>query len=1050
MDEATGCGMSSNISLVDNNGGYSMLVSRNFLVIFLFAAIAMAVPLVHLHLNASDRQAFIESQLTGLLIVEQMDGLLRDILLHRGLLFSVMNGHSEFDEELQRVEMHIEHNLQQLRLSHTELAHISVSPEQAYRLHNDWLELKRQQALSQSADAVRVFEQHNLYMDTLVELIRHVTDHSKLILDPHLDSYYLMDVVVNQTPELINNLGKVRGFASGLAGKTLAVADHEGNLRSYIQSANYSADQMLRSLGVLQTVYQTDGDGLVHEFEKLIAEIKDYVNALQRTNTRDFEQMPAEIFHTGSLLIGQLLDRHSDALHDLRLIYKQELARERQQSTGILLGSTLMSILFVSVAYFFTSSRITRVFAQKNEAEQSALQCRRKSQLLFDMSHDGIHLLDHQGNVIDCNQAFASMLGYTRDEAKTLNVLDWDGRFSADQIEPKILALIETPAVFETIHRKKNGETFTVEISAGGIELDGKRCLYASSRNIQERKQQQMALAEAKQQAEDLVTLLKEKNARQNQLFAIIGHELRTPAAAIQMLLEQQGVSDMRPFGRDIMASTEHLIAVLDDMRVVTHPEESVNAPVKVDSVDKILRSSLAIMQRYVDAAGLRVHVEVNELARVRCRVKSQLLRQIIFNLVKNVTLHAGASELRIKVFAQALNDNKLGIQIELEDNGRGISLDHQDRVFEAFERSTSEADGLGLGLHVSRTFAREHLHGDLVYRDRPGGGAVFTLSMVLASALEVDGSPKKTVQHNSEIMRELRVLVVEDSDSLRVLADLQLSKLGARVSLAENGQKALQLIDKKDFDLILTDMFMPVMGGLELCKHLRQRNFNVPVIGLTAATVGDEIASLLSAGATEVLAKPLKMDQLLPLVEKHVRRLDSVPVAVTSRTQLMAPKILRSPEMFDLDGLLAQLDQDVILAISQFSDFLRQAEDLLQDMDRAISKNKILLIRQLAHKLKSLALSMRMGRLARSSEAIKAAIEGGHFNETANLKAQLDDVFEQSVAFAEQNIKIQSNSCPVNRSCSQAMSCFNVCRGRFPGGFDSRPGSAPEVALIR
>jgi CheY-like chemotaxis protein len=260
-------------------------------------------------------------------------------------------------------------------------------------------------------------------------------------------------------------------------------------------------------------------------------------------------------------------------------------------------------------------------------------------------------------------------------------------------------------------------------------------------------------------------------------------------------------------------------------------------------------------------------------------------------------------------------------------------------------------------------------------------------------------------------------VLVVEDSDSLRVLADLQLSKLGARVSLAENGQKALQLIDKKDFDLILTDMFMPVMGGLELCKHLRQRNFNVPVIGLTAATVGDEIASL---------------------------------VAVTSRTQLMAPKILRSPEMFDLDGLLAQLDQDVILAISQFSDFLRQAEDLLQDMDRAISKNKILLIRQLAHKLKSLALSMRMGRLARSSEAIKAAIEGGHFNETANLKAQLDDVFEQSVAFAEQNIKIQSNSCPVNRSCSQAMSCFNVCRGRFPGGFDSRPGSAPEVALIR
>ncbi|MFH0784899.1 MAG: PAS domain S-box protein [Pseudomonadota bacterium] len=129
-------------------------------------------------------------------------------------------------------------------------------------------------------------------------------------------------------------------------------------------------------------------------------------------------------------------------------------------------------------------------------------------QTLLDTASDGIHILDEGGNVVECSTSFMKMLGYSADEVARLNVVDWDVMISPEMMIGTLRALIRTPATFETQHRRKDGSTFDAEINAKGIELDGRNCLYASSRDISQRKQVEAQLQESREQLKEITDVL--------------------------------------------------------------------------------------------------------------------------------------------------------------------------------------------------------------------------------------------------------------------------------------------------------------------------------------------------------------------------------------------------------------------------------------------------------------------------------------------------------------------------------------------------------------
>ncbi len=364
---------------------------------------------------------------------------------------------------------------------------------------------------------------------------------------------------------------------------------------------------------------------------------------------------------------------------------------------------------------------------------------------------------------------------------------------------------------------------------------------------------------------------LRDELAKQDQLFAIIGHELRTPASALKMLIEDQKISELEPHGGVIAETADHLLRVLDDMRIVTQPERVLESPEVRGSVPAMVERSLPLLGRLLVEQGLSVYVEASQNSHSHCVVREQLLRQITLNIVKNAALHANATAMRIGIEAEDLGDS-IRFTLEFADNGKGIGYEQQEHIFDAFGRGDTEAEGTGLGLHISRTYARNILNGDLAYRDNDPHGAIFTLTAVFnKTSLELERAEQEAVKiAQMNLLEGLTVLYAEDSPVLRMTTVKQLQTKGARVLVATDGREALEIADNQPFDLVITDIFMPNVDGYGVTSGIRERGFDCPIIGVTAAVVGDETDRLIACGANAALAKPLDMAALQKVVADH------------------------------------------------------------------------------------------------------------------------------------------------------------------------------------
>ena len=437
----------------------------------------------------------------------------------------------------------------------------------------------------------------------------------------------------------------------------------------------------------------------------------------------------------------------------------------------------------------------------------------------------------------------------------------------ADQIirEIKSDAVGGETWVYELYTDSSRTVTRWLKISIGQSYSRGNtRCRLIVRRDVTAEKQRELELRE-------IGDRLRAELAKQDQLFAIIGHELRTPASALKMLIEDQKISELEPHGGVIADTTDHLLRVLDDMRIVTQPERVLESPEVKGSVPAMIERSLPLLGRLLVEQGLSVYVEASEQSHSHCVVREQLLRQIVLNIVKNAALHAHATAMRIGIEAEDLGET-IRFTLEFADNGRGIPAEHQEHIFEAFERGDTKAEGTGLGLHIGRTYAQNILNGDLTYRDNDPHGAIFTLTAVFnKSSLELEKAEQEAVQiAQMNLLEGLTVLYAEDSPVLRMTTVKQLQMKGATVLVATDGREALEIADNQPFDLVITDIFMPNVDGYGVTSGIRERGFDCPIIGVTAAVVGDETDRLIARGANAALAKPIDMAALQKVIADH------------------------------------------------------------------------------------------------------------------------------------------------------------------------------------
>jgi signal transduction histidine kinase/ActR/RegA family two-component response regulator len=345
---------------------------------------------------------------------------------------------------------------------------------------------------------------------------------------------------------------------------------------------------------------------------------------------------------------------------------------------------------------------------------------------------------------------------------------------------------------------------------------------------------------------------------------AMVSHELRTPISAIMAGATEAGrtgSADARRSNLDLISSSARMMrALLDDLLDLSKIEAGKMGAEAVDF--DLRRLTLETVRFWAPEArrkALAFRLEGAKRLPAWIRSDPTRLRQILNNLLSNALKFTEAGSITLSV---AVRGERLALTVS--DTGPGMSPEQLGRLFTAYDQAGDSVarthGGTGLGLQISRELARL-MGGDLTVTSAPGQGAAFTIDLPLRRA-----DPVAALAETSEASQGLRVLIADDHEVNRRAFSLILEPVCATVTVAEDGRQALDLLAQEPFDLVLMDLNMPRLNGMQATRTLRALpgpNQAVPVIALSASVSPAEQQACLAAGMSAFVMKPVEAQEL-------------------------------------------------------------------------------------------------------------------------------------------------------------------------------------------
>lgn len=390
--------------------------------------------------------------------------------------------------------------------------------------------------------------------------------------------------------------------------------------------------------------------------------------------------------------------------------------------------------------------------------------------------------------------------------------------------------------------------------------------------DISDLKAKERELTEAKRRADA-------SNEAKSAFLATVSHELRTPLNVVIGILSAFESSPRLSFeerGRLSVAnrSGKHLLSlvneILDLARIESGKLELEVAPFRL--LD-LVKPALNYAESSCERKGLAFDYQAGTGLPLQCLGDTVRLRQILFNLLANAVKFTAAGLVRLSVAAAPAAEGQLQLRFCVDDSGPGIEPAQRGQLFQAFAQGddslTREHNGVGLGLAISRRLARM-MGGDIEVDDSPLGGARFIVSLTLAcSAVE---PVARAAQDRAPVTHEQasrRILVVDDSPSNQLVVECLLEGQGHELHYADSGTQAIELVQQQTFDLILMDISMPQMTGVEATRRIRTLlGEHCPkVVAVTAHTMAGDRERYLAEGLDGFIAKPIDKPELLQAI---------------------------------------------------------------------------------------------------------------------------------------------------------------------------------------
>ena len=398
--------------------------------------------------------------------------------------------------------------------------------------------------------------------------------------------------------------------------------------------------------------------------------------------------------------------------------------------------------------------------------------------------------------------------------------------------------------------------------------------LRAKANNLLQDKNVEMQLAKEKAEKASLAKA---------QFLSTITHELRTPLYAVtgltHLLLEEDPKEQQKEHLNSLKFSGEYLLSLINNILDLNKLEANkVEIEKTTFSLKKRINDVLVALKKSADDRKNTLRLEYDDSVPDKLVCDSLKLSQVFINLIGNSVKFTQNGEVVIRISKLDQNKQKVKLNFEIEDNGVGISKKKQKSIFENFSQASLQINrkfgGTGLGLSIVKNLL-ELMGGKIQLESQLGKGSKFWFNLnfnISDEFKEEENQSNVTYDVDYGALENKNVLVVEDNKINQMITKKILEKNKMICEVADNGMDAVNMVKEKNYDVVLMDIHMPGISGIEATQKIREFDKNLPIIALTAVTIDENLDDFYRAGFNEIIPKPFKTEEFF---EKIYRTLE-------------------------------------------------------------------------------------------------------------------------------------------------------------------------------